>query len=161
MITIRVAMSAARLVTTILHLIILFGFILGVPSQGAAKEATTGEKKECHGPFKGKKPTPEQLEEVLSKHSEWVNSKRTSGEKANLCGAILNYASLQKASLQEANILGKKIFSYWPINLCNIGLASFIYEVQESAKVITDCYDWGYTPHHRNNPRLKLVAELA
>ena len=52
----------------------------------------------CEGPFKGgKKPTPEQLKEILNKHVAWikgVQKERPEGEQANLCEADLRGANL-------------------------------------------------------------------
>lgn len=67
--------------------------------------AVAGEQ-ECDGLYKGRQPTPEELENVLRHHLAWVESggKPDDTRNANLCQAILVAANLQKASLVAANL---------------------------------------------------------
>ena len=64
-------------------------------------------EKECDGPFKGKKPTEEQLTEVLLNHQAWIDAGLPDSDerRANLC----------KADLSEAGTVSKTItHSSWP-----------------------------------------------
>ena len=36
----------------------------------------------CDGPFKGKRPTPEQLDEILVNHKMWIDAGREEGASA-------------------------------------------------------------------------------
>ena len=59
--------------------------------------------------------TTEQLNEILTKHAEWVNSCGTKGAKANLGGANLGGANLSGANLSGANL--------WNADLWNADLS--------------------------------------
>ena len=48
--------------------------------------------------------TTEQLNEILTKHSEWVNSCGAKGVRANLWNADLSGADLRYADLRDANL---------------------------------------------------------
>ena len=48
--------------------------------------------------------TTEQLNEILTKHAEWVNSCGAKGVRANLWGADLSGAYLKDANLKGANL---------------------------------------------------------
>ena len=56
---------------------------------------------ECDGPFKGKKPTHDQLAEVLANHQAWVTDDFPDGDerRANLCEANLRGAALSSTDL--------------------------------------------------------------
>jgi hypothetical protein len=46
--------------------------------------------------------TPSELEEVLRKHLQWIESEKKSGSRADLTGAYLRYVNLAGANLEEA-----------------------------------------------------------
>ena len=48
--------------------------------------------------------TTEQLNEILTKHAEWVNSCGAKGVRANLSGANLGCADLRDADLRDVNL---------------------------------------------------------
>jgi uncharacterized protein YjbI with pentapeptide repeats len=97
---------------------------LAATTQAFAQEA-------CDGPFKGKKPTPEQLAEVLANHRAWIEAKGPAGDErrarlceadlsrvvlsgavlifADLSGADLSKAVLRRASLRSANLFGANL----------------------------------------------------
>ena len=50
--------------------------------------------------------TTEQLNEILTKHAEWVNSCGAKGVRANLKGANLKGANLKSANLKSADLWG-------------------------------------------------------
>jgi Pentapeptide repeats (8 copies) len=72
--------------------------------------AMAGEEA-CDGPYKGRTPTPEELETVLRNHRAWLEAGHPRGDKriANLCGANLGMANLRKARLDEANLQGANL----------------------------------------------------
>ena len=61
---------------------------------------------ECDGPFKGKKPTKEELAEILKLHGEWSRDRYPEGDdrRINLCGANLRWADFRNANLVHANL---------------------------------------------------------
>ena len=77
---------------------------------------TTGAfaQQACGGPFKRKKPTDEQLTEVLASHQAWMDAdslvlgdeRRAKFREANLRGANMRATNLFKADLSGANLTG-------------------------------------------------------
>ena len=65
----------------------------------------------CEGPYKGRKPTPEELATVLRNHRAWLESDRKSDDerKANLCRADLEGAPLLHANLEGADLSGANL----------------------------------------------------
>ena len=63
---------------------------------------------ECNGPYKGRRPTLEQLAIVLRDHQAWLKARRNpqDGRRANLCQADLRDANLQGARLDPADLQG-------------------------------------------------------
>ena len=53
--------------------------------------------------------TTEQLDEILTKHNEWVNSCGVKGARADLSGANLSGADLSGADLSGANLSGANL----------------------------------------------------
>ena len=62
-----------------------------------------------------KEITTEELNEILTKHAEWINSCGSKGVRADLRGADLRGADLRGASLNNANL--------WYVNLKNANLS--------------------------------------
>jgi Pentapeptide repeats (8 copies) len=60
----------------------------------------------CEGPYKDRRPTPEELATVLRNHQAWRTSdgKPDDERRANLCRADLQGADLQGVDLQGANL---------------------------------------------------------
>lgn len=58
-----------------------------------------------------KEITTKQLNEILTKHAEWIESCGTKGVRADLSGVNLSGADLRGASLNNANL--------WYVNLKN------------------------------------------
>ena len=56
------------------------------------------------GSWAGKKPSSQQLEQILKQHKLWLNSGRKQGQQAQLQGADLSGANLQGAYLCEADL---------------------------------------------------------
>ena len=54
----------------------------------------------------GRRPTPEQLAEILSLHRQWRITKAREGSRADLSGAYLDGADLRGADLSGANLRG-------------------------------------------------------
>ena len=64
----------------------------------------------CNGPFKDKKISTEQLQQIIAQHQDWlqetgkiVNLKDK--RRANLCGAQLQKMDLKKMDLSQANLM--------------------------------------------------------
>jgi hypothetical protein len=74
----------------------------------------------CEGPYKGRTPTPEELETVLRNHQAWrkAGGAPNDGWRANLCEAALVEANLQDAVLFWAN-LQKAVYEPHPGKLPN------------------------------------------
>jgi Pentapeptide repeats (8 copies) len=72
-----------------------------------AAVVVAGEQ-ECDGPYKGRRPTPEELETILRNHQASLYSGRETNDtqRANLCQAALRGADLQGAKLGGANLQG-------------------------------------------------------
>ena len=90
---------------------LLIPFLLAALVFSGAWPATTqgAEKKgkRCDGPFKNKKPTPEQLREVFQQHEAWLKSNpliKPEGERADFCEAYLKGADLAEANLENADL---------------------------------------------------------
>ena len=64
--------------------------------------------------------TTEQLNEILTKHAEWVNSCGAKGVRANLWGANLSDADLSDANLKGANLSSADL---WNANLWGADLS--------------------------------------
>ena len=64
--------------------------------------------------------TTEQLNEILAKHTEWVNSSGAKGVRANLWGANLSDADLSDANLKGANLSSADL---WNANLWGADLS--------------------------------------
>jgi Pentapeptide repeats (8 copies) len=62
----------------------------------------------CEGPYKGRTPTPEELETVLRHHQAWLmaGGEPNDERRADLCQAHLRRAHLQGAHLQGAHLQG-------------------------------------------------------
>jgi uncharacterized protein YjbI with pentapeptide repeats len=59
----------------------------------------------CEGEYKGRKaPTSEGLAQILAAHRDWLGSRGSSGQKANLCQAFLFGSKLQRAILREVDL---------------------------------------------------------
>jgi len=58
---------------------------------------------ECEGPFKGKKPTDEQLKEVLTDHKAWIDAGHPDGDerRAYLCEANLSKTDLRSRTVNR------------------------------------------------------------
>ena len=71
-----------------------------------ANATGTYAQAECDGPFKGKKPTKEELAEILKLHAEWSRDRYPEGDdrRMNLCGANLRWADFRNANLVHANL---------------------------------------------------------
>jgi Pentapeptide repeats (8 copies) len=65
----------------------------------------------CEGPYKGRTPTPEELQTILRNHQAWLESGRKPDDErqANLCQADLSGANLQEALLFWANLQGARL----------------------------------------------------
>ena len=65
-------------------------------------------EQDCDGPYKGRRPTPEELATVLRNHQPWLESGTKPDEmrRANLCRADLSRADLQGVNLSYANLQG-------------------------------------------------------
>jgi Pentapeptide repeats (8 copies) len=84
---------------------------------------------ECNGPYKGRKPTPEEIKVILRDHQVGIETKRAFNDplqvilrdhqvgietkrafndplRVNLCQANLQKSNLRWANLQEANLVG-------------------------------------------------------
>jgi hypothetical protein len=62
---------------------------------------------ECDGPYKGRRPIPEELETILRNHRAWwLNSGKEPNDtqRANFCQAALRGADLERAFLVEADL---------------------------------------------------------
>jgi hypothetical protein len=70
----------------------------------------------CDGPFKGRRPTPEEIETVLSNHEAWLVSGGGLDDprRANFCQADLRRVDLKDARLIEANL---QKASLWGVDL--------------------------------------------
>jgi hypothetical protein len=71
-----------------------------------AAVVVAGEQ-ECDGPYKRRRPTPEELETILRNHQAWwLNSGKEPNDtqRANFCQAALRGADLQGAFLLEAHL---------------------------------------------------------
>ena len=68
--------------------------------------------------------TTEQLNEILTKHAEWVNSCGAKGVRANLWGADLSGADLRGADLSGANLSDADLrgANLWYANLSGTNL---------------------------------------
>lgn len=71
--------------------------------------------------------TTEQLNEILTKHAEWVNSCGTKGVRANLWNADLSGADLRGADLRGACLWGADL------RFTNLGCADLRYAILEGA----------------------------
>src|SRR5712692_8921862 len=57
----------------------------------------------------GERHTRSELDEILRKHGEWIQSYERSGSRANLSGADLSGAYLRGANLSDANLIGANL----------------------------------------------------
>ena len=58
------------------------------------------------GPWVGKKPSLNELKQVVSLHHKWLKSNKTKGQRAELQGANLQDFRLEDSNFQEANLQG-------------------------------------------------------
>ncbi len=66
----------------------------------------------CNGKYKGIKPSPAELAEILKKHAAWLGADDQLADdprRANLCGADLADANLTDADLDRADLYGANL----------------------------------------------------
>src|SRR6516162_6289612 len=97
--------------------LIIIGVLL--TAQAATPRPCIGQ--ECTGRYKGKAPSSAELQEILKQHGVWVkvfpyaqyhlDDPRVANDprRANLCGANLASAGLNRASLAGANLDGANL----------------------------------------------------
>ena len=76
------------------------------PAEGAGTWPLQVEGGTCRGPFAGRAPSREELEQVLAEHSRWAMSGGRVGKRADLCDAALEGSDLGEVNLLEANLSG-------------------------------------------------------
>ena len=66
---------------------------------------------ECNGPYKGRWPTPEEIETILRNHQAWqeAGARPNDERRANLCQVGLHEANLQGALLRKADLQGARL----------------------------------------------------
>ncbi len=99
--------------------------------------------------------TPSELEEVLRKHRQWIESEKKSGSRADLTDAYLQYVNLAGANLKEA-VLSRAIVAEGELTGANLTSADL------SGANLTGANLTGADLHHADLTSAKLdAADLA